>query len=546
MTSVLDGLEIIVGRLSGSRLVEDYYAGAPQLSSFYGGYPWSIDAFSRRAAQVKRGATAEREKLMHAAVQATSQAAADRLKKIAKGDGFVVTTGQQTGLFGGPLYTAYKILTAVRLARTLEQALGVPVAPLFWIPADDHDWDEVNHVSVIDAQNQLQHITLESSAESASSMALRTIGPGSEAALEQLAGAIPANDFSREQLDILRKAYDPRATMAQSYRELIAHTFAPYDLLITAASEPALKRFSVPLIVRELEHTVEHGALLRSQTDRLVAAGYHEQVAIATDAANVMYEDENGRERLMREGDGWILRRTKRSFTHAELIEVARREPERFSANVLLRPVVESYAFPTLAYVGGPAELSYFAQTGCLFAAHDVAMPLVFPRASIDLVEAKIRKVLDKFTLQPADLRRPFHELASQIARDDLPESVRTGLQALRADLTQDYGHLASAVTSIDPTLKGPLESARNAGLKQVDDMERKILGHLKKQNEIGLEQLRKASTNLFPNGERQERGIGTINYLGRYGPSLLNGILDAVDIQINAAVEGWDGVRCA
>src|SRR5688572_18775349 len=244
MTSVLDGLEIIVSRLSGARLVEDYYAGAAQLSSFYGGYPWSIDAFSRRAAQVKRAATSERAALMHAAVQATSQAAADRLKKIAAGDGFVVTTGQQTGLFGGPLYTAYKILSAVRLARTLEQALGVPVAPLFWIPADDHDWDEVNHVSVIDAQNQVQRITLESPAEPALSMAGRTIGPGIEAALEQLAAAIPANDFSREQLEILHKAYNPRATMALAYRALIARTFAPFDLLITASSEPALKRFS--------------------------------------------------------------------------------------------------------------------------------------------------------------------------------------------------------------------------------------------------------------------------------------------------------------
>jgi uncharacterized protein YllA (UPF0747 family) len=116
----------------------------------------------------------------------------------------------------------------------------------------------------------------------------------------------------------------------------------------------------------------------------------------------------------------------------------------------------------------------------------------------------------------------------------------------LRGDLTRDYAELAAAAAAIDPTLKGPLESARNAGHKQADDVERKILGHLKKQNEIGLEQLRKASASLFPNGERQERAIGTINYLGRYGPALLAGILDAVEVQIDAEIEGWDGVRCA
>ena len=269
-------------------------------------------------------------------------------------------------------------------------------------------------------------------------------------------------------------------------------------------------------------------------------------MAIATDAANVMYEDEHGRERLVREADGWMVRRTKRFFEHQEVLELLQTHPERFSPNVLLRPVVESYAFPTLAYVGGPAEVSYFAQTGCLFSAHKVDMPLVLPRASADLIEAKIRKVLDKFGLTPRDLRHPFHEIASQIARDELPDEVRTALHALREDLTTGYATLVAAAQTIDATLKGPLESARNGSYKQLDDAERKILTHLKKQNEIGLDQLRKASVHLYPDGQRQERVLGGVTYLGRYGGELLNGIAATLDVQLDAAGTGWDGVRCA
>ncbi len=546
MSIVLDGLEIRLESLSGTKLVRDYYSGDPELGTFYSGYPWSLSAFRRRAELVKRRATGERQRLLRESVEPTSPRAAEKLERIAAGEGFVVTTGQQAGLFGGPLYTAYKVLTTVKLAQVLEETLGVPVAPLFWSPADDHDWEEVNHMGVLDARNQLQRVELPGQPDSAVSMARRRVGEGIANTLQHLTELLPANEFAGRQLELLQTAYAPHAFFADAFKTVIAHTFARFDLLMVASSHKALKRFSIPLITRELEHTERHAALLRSQTDRLLAAGYHEQVAIADVAANVMYEDEHGRERLVQENGGWVLRRTKRQFRHEELLALLQSEPERFSPNVLLRPVVESNAFPTLAYVGGPAELSYFAQTGCLFVAHEVPMPLFFPRKSGDLVEAKVQKVLDKFGLTPLDLRRPFHELASQIARDELPHDVTSALQQLRRDITDGYGSLVNAATGIDQTLRGPLEGARNSSHKHLEDAERKILQHLKKQNEIGLEQVRKASTNLFPNGERQERVLGTINYLARYGESLLTGIMDALDLQIDAVVEGWDGVRCA
>jgi bacillithiol synthase len=541
----VDGLELQVVPLPGPKLVEDYYAGVPQLAAFYSGFAWSPQAYRRRAELVQGAFSPERSALLRSAVFPTSSSAAAKLERIARGEGFVVTTGQQPGLFGGPLYTAYKILTAVRLAQILEQQLDAPVAPLFWVPADDHDWDEVNHVHVIDARNQLVRVEAASTTDAPLSMARRQFGEDVTASIDQLAAVLPQNDFAAEYLAILRECYTPHACVADAFRQFIARTFSSVDLLITYSADPALKRFAVPLFRAELENAEAHAWLLRQQTDRLIAAGYHEQVAIALDAANLMYEDENGRERLVREDGDWILRRTKRSFDQRELLNRLEAEPERFSANVLLRPVLESYAFPTLAYVGGPAEVSYFGQTGCLFSAHGVPMPLVFPRASLDLVEAKVRKVLDKFNLTPADFRRPFHEMVSQLARDELPEGVRAALLQLRRGLTSGYEALVEASAGIDVTLRGPLESARNASHKQVEDAERKILSHLKKQQAISIEQLQKASSNLFPEGQRQERVFGAVNYLARYGGALLSAVLVALDLQIERDVPGWDGVRC-
>ena len=541
----VEGLELLVAPLPGPKLVEDYYAGVQQLAPFYAGHPSSTRAYQRRAQTIQSLYSRERADLLRSAVHPTSGNAAAKLERIASGEGYVVTTGQQPGLFGGPLYTAYKILTAVRLAQKLEQLLDAPVAPLFWVPADDHDWDEVSHVSVIDAKNQLVRLSAASTTDTPVSMAQRRFGDDITGVIDQLASVLPQNDFAAEYQSLLRDCYTPNVTVAEAFQTFIARTFSSFDLLVTYSADPSLKRFAVPLFRSELENAEAHARLLRQQTDRLIAAGYHEQVAIALDAANLMYEDESGRERLLREDGGWMLRRTKRYFDQAELLDRLETEPDRFSANVLLRPVLESYAFPTLAYVGGPAEVSYFAQTGCLFSAHGVDMPLVFPRASIDLVEAKVRKVLDKFDLAPADFRRPFHELISQLARDELPESVRTALLQLRRSITSGYEVLVDASAGIDVTLRGPLEGARNASHKQVEDAERKILSHLKKQQAVSTEQLQKASSNLFPDGQRQERVFGIVNYLARYGSAMLSAIAMALDLQIDRDVPGWDGVRC-
>jgi bacillithiol biosynthesis cysteine-adding enzyme BshC len=261
----------------------------------------------------------------------------------------------------------------------------------------------------------------------------------------------------------------------------------------------------------------------------LDAAGYEVQVPILPGASNVFHEDgEHGRERLVREDGAWVLRASKRRLADDELAALLDREPERFSANVVLRPVVESAVFPTLAYVAGPGEVRYLAQTGGLFAAHGVGMPLVYPRLSVTLVEAKVRKVLDKFGLDVDAFARPVHELVAEAVREDVPESVEGAVAKVKQSLGEGYQALFEAAREVDPTLKGPIFHARNEGFKALSEVEKKIRHHVKLKQETELEQLEKAAVNLAPGGAPQERVLNVHQYVARYGAELLAALLAA------------------
>ena len=538
-------LRVHVQALRGAALVRDYYAGVPALAPFFAGSPWDINAWRRVAGDVREYFDPPKLAAMAAAIRAGTPVARQKLARIAAGDGFFVQTGQQAGLFGGPLYTIHKILTTVRLAQDLEAQLNVPVAPLFWIAADDHDFAEVNHAFVLTEGHELEQLRLEDDGQAQASMQNRRLGGEIDSLLDQLARCLPDGDSSAELLAALRAAYTPDNSVANAFGQFIAFLFDRFDVLITSSADPTLKRLAMPLLRYELAHAEAHEDAVNAQTERLVSRGYHEQVPVRSDAANVSYEDEHGRDRLMRAGTDWELSRSKQRFTHAEIDRLLEAEPLRFSANVLLRPVVASAVFPTLAYVGGPAEISYFAQIGCLFEAHGVPMPIVPPRAGVEIVEYKVQKVLDKFGLQAADVHLPFDRLVTQVVRAELPGEITETIERMRAQLTDGYGKLVDAAIQIDPTLQGPLESARNAGHKTLADMDKKIVRHLKRRNAVELEQLRRASANIFPQGQPQERVIGIATYYARYGPAILDAIVAGISFTFDRSAPEWTGVMC-
>jgi len=376
-------------------------------------------------------------------------------------------------------------------------------------------------------------------------MGRRVLGKEIESALDELTEILPESDFSGEMLEKLRAAYQPGKTVARAFKETVQDLFGPFDLLVTDAQAGAVRALGAAVIRKELAGAADHEQRLARQTARLADAGYDAQVSIIEGATNVFYEDAHGRERILRDDGGWVLRASHRRLTDAELWDMFERDRDGFSANVLLRPVLESHVFPTLAYVAGPGELRYLAQTGCLFEAHGVGMPLVFPRFSVTLVETKVRKVLEKLGLDLDTFEQPAHEVAADYLRDEMPEAAMAALSALRQSIQEGYQSLFDASRPVDPTLKGPIFHARNASFQALSDAEKKIRQHVRQQHEIAVDQIQKASDNLKPYNKPQERVLNVYQYISRYGRDLLQDILDRMEVRLDRAPGGWDGVRC-
>jgi uncharacterized protein YllA (UPF0747 family) len=249
---------------------------------------------------------------------------------------------------------------------------------------------------------------------------------------------------------------------------------------------------------------------------------------------NLFLEGVAGRERLYRDGDVFRLRASGERLSRDDVARRLAGDARALSPNVLFRPVVESVVFPTLSYVAGPGEMAYYAQLGDYFLAHGVRMPVIHPRHSATVVEGKIRKVLDKFGLDTGDLARPFHEISGTIAREEVPEAVRGALGSLRGAIGKGVGELQEAVGAVDPTLMGTVQSVRGQAFSALDDVERKVLQALKRENEIALSQLEKARLHLFPEGKPQDRVLNPFYYLARYGGAFLDELLRRFEVDIS------------
>jgi bacillithiol synthase len=539
-------LEIIARPQAGTPLLVDYLDGDGLARKFYFGHPHDIAAYRAKAAEVAGRFDRARRASAVALLRPVSGAAAAKLNDVVERDGFFVTTGQQAGLFGGPLLTVYKALTAVRLAAELETVLERPVAPVFWVASEDHDWDEVRRTTVFDRAGNATTISLDGAHEAAPiSMARRLLGDEVRPGIHRLADALPDSTYALELLELVRAAYRPEQCVADAFAELLAGLLAEFPISIVQASDAGLKALSKPLLRAGLAEAGVHEQAVAGQTERLAAAGYAVTVAAVPGASNLHYEDAEGRERLLRSGAGWQVRRTKRRFTEAALLERLEAEPGAFSPNVLLRPVVESAVLPTLCYVGGPAETSYFAQIGCLFHACGIEPPVVLPRAGFTLVDATMRRVMDRLGLAPTDAAMPVEELRARLVAESLPSGVREQLAALRDGVGAGWGRLAREARAVDPTLDGPLRAMLLRSLDEVLAAERRIEAHQAMRIATGMAQLERVSDAVAPGGVPQERTVNVLSFLARWGPGLLRAIHDAIEIPLGAMEDGWRGPEC-
>jgi bacillithiol synthase len=453
------------------------------------------------------------------------------LERLRAPDALVLTTGQQPALFTGPLYTIHKALSALALAAILEERWSRPVISVFWTAADDHDFAEANHAWWIAADGAVAGASLPPRPPEAplTPMYRELLGPPVEDALAALERDLPASEFRADTLAWLARHFRPEATVGGSYRDALAELLAPLGVAVFDSTHPAVKRTAAPLLLEALRQSAGLEEDLASLAEGLAAEGTDSGMTIGIGATLVMLDCRLGRDRLMYQGDQFATRRGKATYSLAELEALAEREPERFSPNVLLRPVVESALLPTVAYLGGPGELRYLALTPPVYARLGIPQQRPLPRWSGVLVEPRVTRVLEKFGVSLAELMQPPGPLEARLVRSQLPTDALEALESLRAAIESRYDAVARRAEEIDPTLAKPVQGVRHQALAGTHDIEKKLVQHLKKREETELAQLARARNAVWPQGKPQERLLTVAPFLARYGPTLLTDLRGAI-----------------
>ncbi len=441
-----------------------------------------------------------------------------------------VVTGQQLGLFGGPLYTVYKAVTAVQLARQLAEETGRPVVPVFWLAGEDHDFDEVRSTVVLSGNDPLR-IALPPD-EARTPVGRRVLGDGITDALDALEAALRPTEFTPALVEAVRAAYHPGATMRDAFAGLMRALFAGSGLVFISSDDARLKRLAVPVFRHEIEHHDETFQRLKAASDD-VGEAFHTQVTPLP--VNLFLLEDEGRFTLDPDGDDFVLRGLDRRYSKAELLVLLETAPERFSPNVVLRPILEDRLLPTAAYVAGPGEASYYAQLKGVYGAFGVPMPVVYPRASVTLVESKVQKVLDRYDLTVADLDGDLEPLHRRLVLGLSEHDVEGAFGEATRGLHEAMNALKPVAANVDATLAKSAEATRAALQKELSAFKDRVVRAEKRNHDAVRDQLDKAQAGLYPAGKLQERTLSALYFLNKYGLDLVPRWLDGLGLDTTA-----------
>ena len=471
--------------------------------------PRDADAWRAHAAHVRaHHATPDWYRALAPAF-AAGGAARERLA-LAAAAGFLVTTGQQPGLFGGPMYTWTKALSALALADQIEAATGTPTMPIFWAATDDADFDEAS-VTVVAVDGRAAELRARGSAAEGTPMSDVPLGDDVPALFEELARGAGSAAY-HVALDAARVAYAAGATVGAAYVTLLRALLEPLGIAVLDAAHPTVRDAAFNLLRRVLLKSADVERAVSDRTAQIEAAGFRAQVPDVPGRSLIFMTAADGTKARVAVDDARAL--------------VTRAARGSLGANVLLRPVVERSVLPTVAYVAGPGEIAYFAQVSAVAEVMAVPAPLCVPRWSGTVIEPHVQRALDRLGVDIDDVA-DAHAAERRIASEALPADVRARIAALRAVLDAGVDALAEGNVAPDELVPpAVLDGTRRALSHRVDRLERRYLAAARRRATEQMRDLGIVRAALFPNGTRQERALNVLPMLARYGPALWHAML--------------------
>jgi bacillithiol biosynthesis cysteine-adding enzyme BshC len=519
-------IPVDIRRLPGiKKLTADYAFQFSALAPFFAGDPAAASSWTSAIALAQQHPRQRSEisaivsrQLERRDAPAAARAAAARL---ADPQSVAIVTGQQAGLFGGPLFTLYKALTAAKLAERVARDHGIPAIPVFWVESEDHDWQEVSSISILDDELNRRTFTLAPPPQAGHApIAAVCLTDDVNATIEQLVAALPSTEFTGEILEQLRRTYRPGLTMSDAFARWMDRIVGDLGVVVFECFDRSAKPIVSDIFARELSQPGRTWALATAAGDQLIAGGYHAQVERPSHPGAAVF-------RL----DG--TRTPVDAIDAPRLQQEAMTRPETFSPNVLLRPIVEDALFPTACYVSGPNELGYLAQLGDVYKHFGVPMPLIFPRASLTILDSAAARLLSRHEVPFEALQAQDESALNRVLAASLPDRVERALTEADNTIEQRMSAVIASVPAIDPTLEGAAKSTLGKLQHDLATLRNKVISAAKKRDETLRRQFHRTQAQAFPDGLPQERAVGGITMLNRYGPALVQRLVQELPLDL-------------
>ncbi|USB34493.1 bacillithiol biosynthesis cysteine-adding enzyme BshC [Paenibacillus sp. YPG26] len=476
--------------------------------------------------RVKRKAVVERLRRYNALHNPSPEVSA-ALDLLEKPETYVVTGGQQSGLFTGPMLVIYKAITVIQAAAHASRKLNRPVVPVFWIAGEDHDWEEANHAYVLTRELEVNRIRVHKNDDRRSQVGQTEVSQDAwNGVIQKLTDVLQDSEHKTELLQSLRDAAAESNTLTGFFAKLLGKWFGQYGLILLDSSDKELREVEQPVFEQMILNNDELGRAYRESADQMESLGFGAQAEVAEDGANLFYIHEGERLLLFKREGRFEDRKGLVSFSRDELLEEVRLHPDRFSNNVLTRPLMQDSILPVLGTVLGAGEIAYWGLTGRAFAALGLQMPLLLPRMSFTLTDATIQKYMAKYELSFGDVKEGLAEkreawLAGQVEMDvdHRFDEVIQAFEALYEPLIEEIGTVRRGLLKLGAANKEKIK-------EQIEFLRKRTQGALEEAHETALKQWERIGVTLFPNDKPQERVLNVFYYLNKYGHGLIHDLL--------------------
>jgi len=519
-----------------SPLVYDYFYAYEKVDDYYNGNFRDWDAIQRVAAEVS-SRDLKREDITDVLEEQNTNFGCgtqtlDNIRKLRQADTCAVVTGQQVGLFSGPLYTIYKSLTAIKLAEYLSQKCAGNFVPVFWLASDDHDLAEIDHIKLLNKDNDIEKIHYQAPVSSGKIPATKIVfTPEISRSIDCLEDLTHDSEFKQEIISHLSQAYQPGRSFAEAFGVWMTQLFKSYGLVFIDATHPDFKELGKSVFHKEVTEESPSTVRAMETSNRLAQSGYNLQIQLHEGLLNLFFAEQE-RQAIQYKQGMYHIKGTQQAYAKNDLLDWADKKPQIFSPNVLLRPIYQDTLLPTAVYIGGPGEIAYFAQMKEIYKSFDIPMPIIYPRKMVTILEKKIDNVLKTYNLTIQDIWQYVESTINTMAKKQIPKSIVGALSATTSHLEQDFKALKREITAFEPTLENSVAITQGKINQNVRLLERKILQASKKHNSIVVQQLQKAKNSLHPSHRLQERVFNIAPFLIKYSFEFIDKLYHTIEIE--------------